>query len=291
MKLGRYWQQAEEDVVTANGRSLWLRVWGVSNVSDADAMVHAEERLAAAVTKANLKPDELGWYAYSSSLLREELLQDFSTDTDMYGAITRNRYGAMILNTSSLFIADIDVLPIPRLSIWQHCKKWLGGQVVIKDKAWALQQICDYQAEHVPHLAMRIYETCLGFRVIVTNKALPASQLQDENSEASRLLAGLNADPLYQTLCAQQACYRARLTTKPWRVKMPPVPNGWPTETRQEAMDFAKWLRDYDTASRDYKVCNLVKALGERTVSEQDEELLAIHDRYCLAGHASSMLA
>lgn len=293
MKIGRFWQSVEEIVYDSDERPYRFKLWGVSNQSDADAAAHAKQRLADAKTRF-LNQDGTSWYAYRGSMAREEMLQAIPNHEQMDTAITRNRYGAMVLNTENMFIADIDVLPTPRLSIWAWVKHKLGGPAPLSAKAAQLQHIKQFHAEYAADYAMRVYETCFGFRVIVTSHHLPASQLQDDDSVANQLLAGLQADPLYILLCRQQVCYRARLSPKPWRMDVPTLSIIWPRPTPAHAVEVAEWLADYNDQSRHYAVCRLAAELpskDRRSTLPDIRSVLAIHDQHCFGRHHDLPLA
>ena len=88
-------------------------------------------------------------------------------DEELIGAITRNRYGALVLNSASLFIADIDAAPAPG---------FLGRLMArfgrpVKDKAYRLAAVQRF-AEQNPALCLLIYETHSGLRVFIVNESI-----------------------------------------------------------------------------------------------------------------------
>ena len=81
-------------------------------------------------------------------------------------------------------------------------------------------------------------------------------------ADSLEILQALGSDPLYVRLCQAQACFRARLTPKPWRCQVQPPPNQYPWENANEEARYRAWERDYLAGSARYAVCRLIKELG-----------------------------
>ena len=124
----------------------------------------------------------------------------------------------------------------------------------------------------------------LPFRLMVVNKLF--DPLSDE-TEA--LLKQLNSDRLYIRLCRSQACFRARLTPKPWRCGSKSPPNAYPREESQAEQLYLGWLRQYEQKSEGYVVCRLVDELGGSGVAEPVRAVLGLHDEYVLRDGAKAL--
>lgn len=141
--------------------------------------------------------------------------------------LTVNCYNALVLNSPDLFIADIDQGD-PRFSNFatgtdvDEILTALGDLASFDDY---MRSELRYWSDGVPGLSFasaswRIYRTYAGFRVICTSQPYSTGQDSQECLDmfpAKCLLRFLRADPRYIEMCAQQQCFRARLTRKPWR--------------------------------------------------------------------------
>ncbi len=191
-------------------------------------------------------------------------------------AITRNRYGAEVLNTTELCFVDVDAFP-PALG--ERIRAWFGGKrrtdeerllAALEDLRWC------YGADS------RLYRTAEGWRVIVACEGLTPT-----SAKMGDIFAFLHADPLYSALCTWQQCWRARLTPKPGRlgVRLGRYPLRQASDT--PAGGEAEWLAAYEAASEGYAVCRLVESFGEPIthplVAWHDERTGALGDGLRLA--------
>jgi hypothetical protein len=99
--------------------------------------------------------------------------------------IVMNKYGALILCSTSLLIADIDAEHLDCQSVKEKLTPWYT----------------------------RVYKTHSGFRVIST---LPVNYY-GSYKEITEVLENLGSDPKYVGFFRKQQYGRARLTPKPWR--------------------------------------------------------------------------
>ncbi|HEU0055078.1 MAG TPA: hypothetical protein VFQ39_17950 [Longimicrobium sp.] len=111
MFIPRYWSRGEADVVAPGGRRLHLRVWRGSRTDTAEAQALADEavqRMAARVRAGEPFPQK---YTYGDRPLREEVVREIGTAPDGGPdvAITRNVYGALVLNAARVFFIDVDL--------------------------------------------------------------------------------------------------------------------------------------------------------------------------------------
>lgn len=267
MKVSKYWSKEKRSARGRDGHEYDLTCWAGSADGPLEAQQNAREKIERWIGKL-ARGEDIGEYEYQIGEIREELIEEIlGADGALIGAVTRNRYGALVLNAASVLIADIDVPapgPLDRLLA-------LFGRKA-RDKAWHLEALRGFSADHPEHHLM-IYETHSGLRVFVT------SQEADPQSENSRtLLATLRSDSLYQRLCHAQKCYRARLTPKPWRCAAERPPNSFPRERFEQQTAFDAWLTTYTEKSRSYTVCRLLASIGSGRITDQAGKILAIHD-------------
>lgn len=182
---------------------------GWSTQSTEEALAVANERLANSLKaiRAGLPRDKRGSYGWAPP--REETLRELRDDDGTLTAIvSRNRYGADVIGTDRLLIADVDVprdRPVAR-SLFRLFGGKKGKSEDDGPKARALRLIQDFATTH-PSLGVRAYETFAGFRVIVTG-----SGLEPRSAEAVALFEQLGTDQIYVHLCRKYNTCRARLT-------------------------------------------------------------------------------
>lgn len=272
--LPRFWAHVDGGVTTAEGQPLALRLWGWSTTSVQDAARVAAQRLEQAAANARAGAD-LGRY-YPRLPLREEVLADVNApDGTLLAVVTRNRYGAEVLNTDLVLIADLDLPPAPATP-GGLIGRLLGrrpdphaGQAA--DDA-AHGRIDAFALTH-PELGVHTYRTAAGLRVFVTGGDLPPG-----TPAAGRVLTALESDPVYVMLCSTHQTYRARLTPKPWRCGITggmPVP--WPYESPGAAERAHRWLGRYEAASAGWATCRLVSRRGPAP-DPSEQQVLALHD-------------
>ena len=240
MHFPKFWAKGTHDMAT---------VWRWSDVSQADAQQQADAR-AVALAKLFAEGGRFDRYSYGTRPLREEIVQTL----DASAVVTRNLYGALVLNASRAMFIDIDlgegVAPGPGLA---------------RVKTWATKH---------PELAVRVYRTYAGLRALVT------SHVFDPKSEqATALLKEVGSDPLYVKLCHAQSSFRARLTAKPWRVGMRPPRVRFPFENEDAEAELRAWLSEYDTATLGFSACTHVETLNDATVHDDIAPVLQLHDR------------
>jgi len=198
---------------------------------------------------------------------------------DEHNVITRNRYGALVLNSEDHVFLDIDFsAPLPLPSIFSrlflaiaYSGKASGDAATLRQKALD-RVLLAARLSAFSHLRYRIYETKQGLRVVVGGaKIPPQSAYMDE------LCKAFAVDERYALLCHQQNCFRARLTPKPARLRL-----AYPAGVRfpysaADAARMATWIQTYNERSAKYSVCRLVTELG----GAQSSPILDIHDKLC----------
>lgn len=274
MQIFRYWERVDVD---ESGQPTpppgVIAAAGWSDESPQAARAHAMERARRFLRLLHEQPDQLlSRYQYANAI-REPVLDEMQSDGVRTAALTRNAYGAVILNAARMFIADIDNprQPLGRqiASLWNRFRghKTPSPQEQVLDR---VRQVVEAHGS----LGVRVYRTAGGYRVIATNA------LHDPQSEQSRqLLQALGSDPLYVRLCDQQGCYRARLTPKPWRIGLSvAMSRPFPPANAATEREMRDWVMTYESACRGWGVCELVETIGEQSVHPAITPILAWHD-------------
>ncbi len=211
-------------------------------------------------------------YAYGSRPLREEIVETFGRGNGdgPRALITRNRYGALVLNTARCLFLDVD---LPQIGILQRLRRFLSGNRV-DPAAAALSSLRDALGRSPLPATFRLYRTAAGFRVIAVDR-----EFEPGGVEAERLMDFTATDRAYVQLCRAQQSFRARLTPKPWRCGCASPPGEYPREVAAVQQQFAAWLANYETASWKFATCRYVDTVGSGNALHGIEDLVDIHDR------------
>ncbi|MCS4295301.1 hypothetical protein M2375_003543 [Comamonas sp. BIGb0152] len=270
--------------------------------------------------------ERLGEYGLNDQTpIREEILAQRGQTV-----MTRNSYGAHCLNTPHVAIADMDFPPAPTppspalllitaamalavcfvlfalgaalvaavvlagaaLVLARWLKRWLAARQKLAGRAdprqAALERVTAFSQQH-PDWGLRIYSTPKGLRIIVTHQTMLPS-----DSAVQALFSALQVDPIYQRLCLQQQCFRARVTGKPWRMDMSgpsPQVRRWPVAGNQLAAR-ADWTHTYDKQAAQYSACQFIAQLGQTGMVAADiQALVDWHDEACRAHESQRPLA
>ena len=277
MRIPPFWSHGTYTNQDAKGKNRTFSAWGWSFESVEEARRDATAR-ASRIFQHFVLGGHLERYPYATSPLREEIIDTIRDGDQDIALITRNSYGALILNTTSVLFADIDFPE--RKSGGGFLKKLFGGgktpesdpvsETIEKVKNWAAAN---------PRASFRMYRTYAGLRLLFTHKLYePAS------SETDNLLAALDSDPLYRRLTRLQESFRARLTPKHWRCKCPKPPGRYPWRDNLEEQKFRQWEQTYTNRIRDYSTCTLLDVVGKAAWNDQIEEVVRLHDSHVMTG-------
>jgi hypothetical protein len=273
MKFAKYWANAQQDCTNDTGKSFQLTAAGGSNSSMAQARERARvrvEQLAQIIRQKGTLND----YEYADGYIQEEIIQELQgPDGRPIAVITRNSYGATILNTDKVLFGDIDV---PRPGIVDKLLSLLGKR--LKDKAHYVAEVCRFQAAN-PELAIVVYETHSGLRFAVTHK-----EIDPTATDVAKIFTALHVDKLYGKLCRAQASFRARLTPKPWRMGLPRPPFRFPREAHEKQSLFDTWLQQYTNTSVDYSTAKRIEHFGDHVMPASIRQVIELHDRIACAG-------
>ena len=254
MKLYKFWVK-QTGKLTVDNYTFDAQFYGKSDSSVEDAKRDAGEQAKAVQRRIDGKAESRESYDVP---IREEIVHRI----DDRNLITRNRYGALVLNTENVMFVDIDK---PRFGFFETLFNKPSGSA--KEQMVAMVEKRAAKSAY-RNLGFRLYETQAGVRVIVQGfKTSPV----DKN--VMKLMADFNADPLYALLCEKQQCYRARLTPKPSRIKCKAQKLIFPRTEAEETAHRA-WVERYEQCAHGFSVCKHIKDLGRF----REESVIRYHD-------------
>lgn len=276
MNIPLYWAKAPCSVRDRHGRPHTCSVWGWSSTSLQDAQEHARDR-AADIASAAAQARDLQDYEYGQGPLREEIVERIGDPAAPVALVTRNRYGALVLNTARVLFVDIDPPPAAAaglldaiLSIFSSGRRASLRQAAIHS---AIQQVESWSAANASR-SFRLYRTCEGLRLLFTDRLYdPAA------AETLDLLQQLNADPMYVKLTQRQECFRARLTAKPWRCGCPRPPGAFPWSSPEAERTYRQWQAQYSQLDSGYRACQLHQQYGRPAAIPELAVVIEAHDR------------
>ena len=213
-------------------------------------------------------------YAYGERPLREEIIREFAGPEGTPRAVmTRNVYGCLVLNAAHVLFVDVDLGEPPErggvLSSWFGSERRVAGHSA---KQQAVLSRAHEWVEKNPGWFWRIYQTRAGIRLAATHRTFdPADPI------CANVFDWMNADPLYRRLCANQKCFRARLTPKPWRCGHYAPRERWPFLDGARARRFAKWQESYIAAAAGYATCKALPPANGPCAPEI-ADLISVHD-------------
>jgi hypothetical protein len=240
MKLAKFWGR---DTAEYEGVQTSARGWSDNSFEDAKAKAReVAHRVAERVVN---HPGEKEKYPYGDRPLPEPILRQFPGGA---AAVTRNAYGALILNTDEMMFIDID-----------H-----------EDRRPPNVDVPGIASRH--GLSGRFYQTAAGYRVILTDRKFAPGSPDSES-----LLKDFGADKMYVRLCKMQMSFRARLTPKPWRCDFYKPNVKYPYESARDERIFSEWVAQYNDNARPYATCKLVSSFGTNVIAGFGE-LIVYHD-------------
>jgi hypothetical protein len=280
MKLARYWTRESGEATGLDGRRVSVVARGWSNESLAAARELARttaRRLAERLAGGRAEPER---YPYGERPLPEPVLREFRSGAgaDPSAVVTRNAYGALVLNARELMFVDIDRDDTPSAApvagLVSGIRSLFGKAPPASPKAEnpvlaGVQRVAESNG-----LAARVYKTAAGYRAIITNVHLDAGSGSSEG-----LLQQFDADPLYVRLCRMQQSFRARLTPKPWRCGLRAPAVSFPYDTPEDESRFRAWEATYASTASRYATCRYVATFGDARIAPEFEDLVHYHDQ------------
>jgi hypothetical protein len=262
MRIPRHWATVEADL-HINGQVQPSSFTGSSDLSEADARDAAWDQRA--LVQARIDANDGKRAEDYAVAIREEIVKELARDA----TVTRNRYGAEVLNCARLVMIDVDHAPPP--GIWARLfrRETRSAKELMLDRILRVAR-----AERDRSLGFRIYETHNGYRVLVTGRNLVPTE-----PTVQRLFDTMHCDPLYAMLCRRQDCYRARLTPKPSRIRHKAIRLRFPYDADTRTA-LAEWIPQYVDRSQRYTVCHLIEVIG----NGHTDEVVRYHDDRCCRG-------
>jgi hypothetical protein len=268
VKFYSHWVRLRSTVETPRGQRT-VSALGWSDDGDESARTLAQRRLSALVERlgAGLMPPHDYDYAGERPPPEPVLERVLDESGQVLAVVTRNAYGARVLNTDRALFIDVDFAEGPPQGFF----KSLFGKAPTPEQA-ALERV--EQASHTyPGWAFRVYRTFAGLRLVLLNESLSGFEEQQ-----LAVLDHFGSDPLYRKLCVAQRCFRARLTPKPWRMDLSRPPSRFPFSSPEESHRFDAWLARYEQSAAGYSACELRSNLGLGHPSRTVAAILAAHD-------------
>lgn len=273
MKIPKYWARSGTVERNPGGRVFNLACWQWSDESVEQARQRAQQRVGEIARKVRAG-EELNRYGYCDRALREPTVQSIESRSGIeLGKVTRNQYGALVLNATQALFADVDFPEEGAGASLGGRLLRLFGAATSGPEAACVERISAW-AQHNPQINIRIYRTFAGLRCLIANR-----RYDPDRNEALDILRALGSDPLYVRLCQAQECFRARLTPKPWRCNLSVPPARFPFETDREQQRFRDWERQYTQTIAAYSVCRLVKEIGPKDIDPDIAPILDLHDK------------
>ena len=279
MKIPTFWARQTVDGMVAYG-------WSFNSQEEAEENARAHAREIATRYVAGTLADRGKMY-YANRPVREPIMREFrDAKGDVDAILTRNVYGALVLNTAKALFVDVDFPappkpPILDVGTWVNRLKSLFAPKSMIPRMPESQPLdpvhsiltraTEWQISH-PGWHWRIYRTKAGIRLLATHALFePGSKPVDE------VFAAMGADPLYRKLCSSQQCFRARLTPKPWRCGYIAPGIRWPFAGAAQEATYAEWENGYLEKCKEWATCDLLQA-GSDEIHPELSELVKFHD-------------
>jgi len=315
MLIPRFWSRAESQATTPEGKLVRFHVWRGSRSDPAEAQALADEAVARIADRVRRGAGFPERYAYGDRPLREPVVREIGEAPD--AAITRNSYGALVLNAARAFFIDVDVDASDRPSSTGASSS--SSSMPMGDPMQAARELVD--ALPIPGGVKSILGGLFGsrpasrpaappppppapadpasaaldrlrgwvashpewrVRVYRTSAGLRYLVTHDTFSptapETQQAMTALGADPQYIKLCQVQKTFRARLTPKPWRMGVENPPVTFPYEGPAEEAQMRQWEARYDAASRGRATCRFMEEMGTGAEHPDVAALRALHD-------------
>ena len=267
MHIPRIWARADARVSTPERGVLPLVAWGWGE-DEAEALREAEGRLGRLSERVRRGEPFPRGYEYGSRPIREEILDALGPPEAPRAIITRNRYGARVMNAARLLFLDVD------LDETGAPPAFIGKLFGLKSPETAALEKLRKALADAGKGTFRIYRTAAGFRALA-----PGREFDPAARETQDLMKATGTDPWFVQLCLAQKSFRARLTPKPWRIGLTAPATEYPRDA-EGRKQFGSWLAEYEQASQGYATCKFLETVGKGgLVGGEDHDLVELHDR------------
>jgi len=281
VRIPRHWTKASYTGTDHKGKKVTCSAWGWSLDDPARAQADGLSRARKIFDRLinGPRPDK---YEYADQPPREEIVSAARQGDRDVAIVTRNRYGALVLNAASVLFVDVDYPKIKPSGVWDALVLLFSRSQREWRKAAAreltLESVRRWSQQNTGR-AFRVYRTCAGLRLLFVDRLY-----EPKSEETARILRELDSDPLYCRLTLKQECFRARLTPKPWRCGSKDPPNQYPWTDQNAERRYRDWQRRYEKAADGYRVCDLVETCGKPAHNDEIDTILALHDELACAG-------
>ncbi len=327
MIVPNYWAEGRKQH-RAEGKQITVRRFGWSESSPDAAQAMADQRAADALAQIlsglqlPRREPKVPYNGADGVPIREEVLARQGKEV-----ITRNSYGARCLNSPHALFADVDFKEPFWLwntfSIWTLLNLVVVGVVMATGRfadeiglmilgvgllslpiAMMLRRLAGSREGHYrdrararvatfmethPDWNLRLYETPNGIRLLATHRVF-----DPQEDEVSAFFKAIQADPIYQTMCLRQNCFRARLSAKPWRIgidqHLRPNPGIWPVHPDRLPLR-EQWVQKYESIASNFAACHYVESFGSGVVDRELRRVIDLHDRESHANRTELTLA
>lgn len=311
MKIFKYWVKETLDVQLEKKKIKKDFFFG-SNISLQDAKdkfnVEKNKLVEAFINFTKQKRDKrIDVFREYESNIVEPLIKEINIP-DITAYITRNHYGSEVLCVDKVMFLDIDYAnvwywddPFPRHKGWS---KFLS-HFFIKTKTYKQTQIeidkfkkrvkeieLNYKTNEETEakilyvlesllknkytdLNFKVYRTRMGLRLIETTRLW-----EPKSQEVWTLMKDFMCDNVYMLFCLRQNCFRARLTPKPWRVKMTALNMKYPFDTKDDEAAYDRWVDEYQQKKNLKNVSDVFCQLGTGVINPSLQEIIDVHDNY-----------
>ena len=264
MKIFRYWVRKD---ITLYNTVYHLKAGSNESYEHAESILKIKIALVGkyaedAIQEKPFSPEEIEQkrnelFASDPTAYEATICEELCESLDEHNIITRNRYGALVLNSDELLFLDIDHLP---LTFGEFFAQIFGRKIPdMKKRILKLIGKTSLEPEY-ENIGFRVYETARGIRLLVSLNA--ADTLKTPRFK--QLCKKFKVDSLYEALCIKQNCCRARLTPKPARIHMKTlIKLRFPYEPETEKI-IKSWTEEYQTRSGDFAVCRLLASFGKK---------------------------
>lgn len=246
MRIFTHWTRIEEEVIL-EGQRRQLHCYGGSDQSLNDAARDGRQRMA------RVKDRIRGALGKKDPAYEADIREEITARLDARNIVTRNRYGAEVLNSTDVVFIDVDEPPFTWRDVFFGVETDLA-----KRKQRMVEAVRQRAAKpELNGLGIRVYETHKGVRLIVTGRPF-----DPRTKETQKFLRSFRADFMYTLLCARQGCFRARLTPKPYRMRIKTHRVVFPRLSGRAEQEHQAWLAEYQEKRVKYATCRHLFTLG-----------------------------
>ena len=225
------------------------RIVSWTYLSNPDVIKQAKKQVKEGLAYGKDHPPWVEWkYEYTQGVLAEEIILEIKNDKKaLETIITKNRYGALCLNSPKVVFIDLDVPSFLDSTSAEKKKEFIK-----QSKLTIQENVANYFSTNTKQSGI-LYETSNGMRLLFTHELSTPKE-----AEKKGYFDFVHCDSRYLKMSLIQDCFRARLTPKPWRIK------------KLKESEFA--------------VCKKIMEFNSQNRLENTElnRVIDIHDKYCL---------